>query len=240
MPLADPSTFCTTLDPTTGMDAASGVSFDPATMGITLPGGVFISVVGLDPHRIDTLLTHLNTALAPFQPIFNLVDAVLLAKKVIDKLTAFDLGGAGKALPLFGKAVDRLASLVVQVSIPKTILNTIDVVILMLAVTRSRFEALANAGMLVDRALERAQELNSPQLLAIANCAQSQLDAQTSVLRGTVVPLNRLIGVLNLLCQIAGLPELPLADVEGDLAGVADKLGAVQRTLSSLRDRIPV
>jgi len=245
MPLAPIDEFCVQLDPTTGFKLEGGlpsVSFDPASLGITMPGGSFLQAAGALPQNtVEVLLGELSAALMPFQPIFDILDVLLLMAKVMEAVKTLNLVKLGKTIPPLLSKIDKLKALVPQVAAPLMIVNTIDLIIAFLGVLKVQLHALIDAQLRVDTANARAVSLGAPQLTLAAACGQSQIDAQLSAMVTVAAPINRLLDLLNTLAGIAGLPELPaLGSMSGGVTPATNALDSLVAALTTVRSKIPV
>lgn len=240
MPLPDPESFCVELDPSTGFKLGLDLGFNPFDLVITMPGGATLQAFGAVPQRMAyQLIDQLNAALTPLTPIFDLIDMGLLLFKVLDKLKSLDVFGTLKAFPDFSKAIDKLKGLIPQVSIPLMIKTVIGALLAALAVLRTDFNALVQLQAKIDTGRVRAAALGSSDLSVTLDCAAGQLDAQLSLLQSRARPLNRLLGVLNLLTGIAGIGSLPTLEFSGDASASMTAIDSVMAALRTARSAIP-
>ena len=241
MALPDITTLCIEIDPDTGLKVGLGLTFDPFDLGITFPGGGKLEAAMEDAQMVPRrLMAQLNPALMPLTPLFDLVDALLLAKKVFDAVKTLNAAKIAAVLPDFAKAVDKLKALVPQVSIPLMILNIIDALLALIQLLKLDLQAMVDFQLKLDAADLRAAELGSADLAFITLCGRNQLEAALSVFGKKAAPLNRLIGMLNLLGGIAGLPEIPGLSLSGSASAQLAALDELAAALGRVRAAIPV
>jgi hypothetical protein len=237
MPLPDLSTVCIDLK------VAS------QELCITFPGGaeMCVQVPGVpDPTDVSKqLLAQANAALAPLVPIFNIVDAILAlfncVKAIPDSLgPPPDPTKLAECIPDLAKKIDQLLKLIPQLSIPVLIAGLIDVLLFYLQGFRGQLQAVIAHQARLLAAATRAAELGNVQLRTVVDCATGQMDAYLQNLNEGMKPLNRLVGLLNLFLQLAGLPPIPDFKNLGDDAEAAlAPLDAVIDSLKTVRAGLP-
>ncbi len=199
-----------------------------------------------DPGEIaKDLLAQVNTALSPLQPFFNLLDVI---KAIFDCVQAIpdalsmppDPSGIIACIPALGKAVDKLLKLVPPIPIFELAKDILRVIITALQGVRAKLSAMLRHLARVLAAGVAAQQLGNLQLQLVVDCAQGNLDAQMENMNAGMAPLNRLIGVLNVLLQLAGLDCIPALSGFGELtANVLAPLDATIDLLQQLLALIP-
>lgn len=245
MPLDPVSAFCVQLDAVTGFKvdlSGPSISFDPASLGITFPGGSFLQAAGALPQdTVEVLLGEFSAALMPFQPIFDILDVLLLVAKVMEAVKTLNLFKLGKTIPPLLAKIDKLKALVPQIAAPLMVVNTIDLIIAFLGVLKVQLHAIVDAQLRVDAANARATSLGAPQLALAATCAQSQINAQLGAMIQVAAPINRLLDLLNTVGGLAGLPELPtLGSLSGGVVPAVSALDSLVSALTTVRSKIPV
>lgn len=242
MGIPDLSTLCTEYDVETGFPVSAGVTFDPFQLEIAFPGGGKLSGVMSAPTQAAfDILGQLNSALMPLQPVFDIIDAVMSVKKVFDAVASNPFSIAS-ALPDLLKKVDIIAGFIPQLAVPKMLLGTIDVIIASLASLKVELQALADAQLRISAATAKAEAIGGSvaiNMAIVTSCAQSQLDMQVNILQKKAAPLNRLIGILNILAGIVGI-ELPSIDGGGGISELVDALDSVIDAMTTVRSAIPV
>jgi hypothetical protein len=219
---------------------------------VTFPGGAEMcvqmpSVTVPDPSELSKqLMAQANAALAPLMPVFNIIDAVLAlfncVKAIPDALgPPPDPSKLAKCMPDVAKKVSKLLKLIPQLSVPLMIVGLIDVVLTFLEGIRGQLKAVIAAQVRIAAAATRAAELGNVQLSTIVDCANANIDAQMKNLSESAAPVNRLIGVINLFVELAGLPKLPdLSNLGNDAQAALGVLDPLVDQLKAARSAIPV
>lgn len=244
MPLPDPSTLCVHVDADTGFPVDAELTFDPFALHVQLPGGLRVDAqsVGGSTDVPRQLLAQLNTALAPLQPAFDLIDFALQAKEVFDAVKTLNAIKIGNAVAKLPAKVDKLKAYVPQLSVPLLVKSVLAVVVARLEVVNLDLTALEAAQVRIDAAQAKAVALPSSDLAAVADCAQERNDAHLRLLVREAEPLNRLLGIINILCAVVGLPELPPLGVDGTVTISEYKAGvaAARAAMEHLSGLLPV
>lgn len=219
---------------------------------VTFPGGAEMcvqmpSVSVPDPSELSKqLMAQANAALAPLMPVFNIIDTVIAlfncVKAIPDALgPPPDPSKLAKCLPDVAKKVSKLLKLIPQLSVPLMIVGLIDVLISFLEGVRGQLKAVIVAQVRIAAAATRAAELGNVQLATIVDCANANIEAQMKNLGESAAPVNRLIGVINLFVELAGLPKLPdLSDLGDDAQAALGVLDPLVDQLKAARAAIPV
>jgi hypothetical protein len=237
MPLPDLSEVCIDLKVT------------PQELCITFPGGaeMCVQIPGVpDPTDVSKqLLAQANAALAPLVPVFNIIDAILALFKCV-KAIPDSLGPPpdptklAECIPDLAEKIDKLLKLIPQLSIPVLIAGLIDVLLFYLEGLRGQLQAIIAAQVRIAAAATRAAELGNVQLRTVVDCATGAMDAYLQNLNESMKPLNRLVGLLNLFLQLAGLPPIPdLANLGDDAEAALAPLDAVIDSLKTVRAGLP-
>jgi hypothetical protein len=237
MPLPDLSTVCIDLKVT------------PQELCVTFPGGaeMCVQIPGVpDPTDVSKqLLAQANAALAPLVPVFNIVDAIIAlfncVKAIPDSLgPPPDPTKLAACIPDLAEKIDKLLKLIPQLSIPVLIAGLIDVLLFYLEGLRGQLQAIIAAQVRIAAAATRAAELGNVQLRTVVDCANASMDAYLQNLNEGMKPLNRLVGLLNLFLQLAGLSTIPdLADLGDDAEAALAPLDAVIDSLKAIRAGLP-
>lgn len=223
----------------------------PGELCVVLPGGMSLCVQG-DVEWDDVsalsknLLGQINTALTPLGPFFTVFD-VLIA--VFDCIKAVkeslgpppDPSKLAKCIVNLQKAIDKLLGLHPAISIPKTVKSILTIVITFLQGIRNEVAQLIRFATDINLASLRAAELGNFELVVSGECAASQFDVELNNLNDSIAPLSRLIAVVNLLLDLAGLdciqvPLDKLTGVDDDALALVDK--AIE-FIALVRDAIP-
>ena len=219
---------------------------------VTFPGGAEMcvqmpSVSVPDPSELSKqLMAQANAALAPLMPVFNIIDAVLAlfncVKAIPDALgPPPDPSKLAKCMPDVAKKISKLLKLIPQLSVPLMIVGLIDVLLAFLEGIRGQLKAVIAAQVRIAAAATRAAELGNVQLSTIVDCANANIEAQMKNLGESAAPVNRLIGVINLFVELAGLPKLPdLSNLGNDAQAALGVLDPLVEQLKAARSAIPV
>ncbi len=227
-------------------------------LSIDLPGGVSLQAqleVGQFPNLsviVGALISPLNAALTPLMPIFRILDVVIalieFSKAVPDALgPPPDPTVIIKKLKKLLKAAAKLTSLFPPLSIPIMIVGICKTVAAALLALIEQLEHMLVAQASLDLARGRAATLAAnPLLLAGAarleasiDCAQIDLDLALSLSASGLGPLNKLIDLINLFCDLAKLPRLISLEATGDASGMLAPLRAAVEALSVFCNSIP-
>ena len=237
MPLPDLSTVCIDLKVTS------------QELCVTFPGGaeMCVQIPGVpDPTDVSKqLLAQANAALAPLVPVFNIVDAIIAlfncVKAIPDSLgPPPDPTKLAECIPDLAEKIDKLLKLIPQLSIPVLIGGLIDVLLFYLEGLRGQLQAVIAAQVRIAAAATRAAELGNVQLRTVVDCANASMDAYLQNLNEGMKPLNRLVALLNLFLQLAGLSPIPDFKNLGDDAEAAlAPLDAVIDSLKTIRMGLP-
>jgi len=236
MPLPDPHSVC----------AEVTVDVDLLNLKATLPGGVEISLPTFtapnSQEYVAKLMAQVNAALAPLVPIFRLVD-IMLALKAFASAVPGVLTNPGKVVSALRDLLAKiggLSAILPQISIPIMIRSLLDLLIAYVAAIRVQLVALIAVKASIATAQARAVVLGAANLQVTIGCAQTSLDAQMLAVNSGAAPLNRLIGVINLLGSLIGLPAVPtFNDVGTDPAAALAPVDALSKALVELRAAIP-
>lgn len=215
----------------------------PGSLCVTFPGGVTLCAQdGFDTGDANkitrSLIGQINSALMPLAPFFMTLDVV---KAIMDCITAIPECIAELSpkpildcLPELGKKVEKLLALIPQLSVPVLIKGILDVVVVQLIGLRQDIGALINQQGRIAAAAVRAQELGNVELQAMVDCANANLETQFQNHNAAMTPLNRLVGVVNALLELAGLQGLELLPEFADHldAGVLD---VIDKTISTIQ-----
>jgi hypothetical protein len=239
MPLPDLEPLCVELTVT------------PQQLSVTFPGGATLAPelpdLGIpDPLQLSKqLLGQANTALAPLAPVFNLIDVALAlfnaVKAIPDAISHLNPSKITDALPeLAGKAA-KLLPLVPQLSVPLMIVGLIDTLLAFLGGLAGQLRALIDQQVRIQKAENRAAELGNVQLQGVVDCSKHHVAAQLQSLSELVAPVNRLIALVNVFAQLAGLGPLPdLSSLGSDAAAALQPLEDTIQALQQIRAAIPV
>ena len=239
MPMPNLETLCVELTVT------------PQRLSVIVPGGASLDpelpdLGPADPMRLaKQLLAQANAALAPLGPVFDLIDVGLAlveaVKAIPDAISHLDPGKITDALPELAQKAAKLAPLVPQLSVPLLVVGLIDTLLAFLDGLVVHLRALIGQQARIQKAADRAASLGNAQLQAVADCSRHHVDAQLQSLSESLAPVNRFIGLLNMLGQLAGLGPLPtLSDLGADPAAALQPIADAATLLRQLRAAIPL
>lgn len=209
----------------------------PSELSIVFPGGVRITASagfssGDANAVVESLFGPVNAALAPLNPIFSIFDAI---KAIFDAVSAipktFGLGevppdptALPKAIPPLAAAVSKLLEMYPPVPIVVMVRGILEALVVALGGLRDRFAALVAHAARVTNAQTRAAQLGGTvgaALQLVADKAQANLEVQVANASAGATPLNRLIGLVNALLELAGLPCIPAFGAPTELTEAA-------------------
>lgn len=197
---------------------------------VTFPGGHRVCAqagydLGDPSEIIRLLLGQINSALAPLTPFFDAVDVI---KAIADCVQAIpdalgpppDPTGILNCIPGLVSALDKLLQLIPPIPLFVLIAEILDVLIAALVAFRSQIERLIAKQIRILASATRAAQLGNLQLAIAVDCANGNLEAQIANMNAGLAPLSRLLGVVNLLLELAGLGCIP--PFGPSLAGATD------------------
>lgn len=224
----------------------------PGEICIELPGGATLCAsadveFGDAASIIRGFLGEVNSSLTPLTPFFNVLDVI---KKIFDCIQAvLDVVSEVPpnpqplidCLPGLAAAVDQLLKLLPIYSVPSMIRSILTAIILGLEGLKDEISALILSAARVLQAELRGAELQNPDLVFVAECAAAEFDIEFANYNESLKPLSRLIGVLNTLLELAGLPciKIPLGPAAEISDEILDLIQAAIDALIIVRDAIP-
>lgn len=222
----------------------------PGGTCVVFPGGVKIcATLGLefgDPATIARgLLASSTAATAAIQPIFDIVNAIKAALKVLQAVgDAFgpppDPTGLIDAIPELVTAVDKLLALLPPFSILPMIKGILDVLTLFLGGLVLELHAMSAQARRIAEAVVAAAQPGNEELLAVVACENGNLMAQMGNLSASLGPVNSLLGILNGFLELIGLPPILEVDSLGDdIDAAIAPLEAVVAVLTNVKAVIP-
>lgn len=229
------------------------VDLELLALSVTLPGAATISLATfVAPNAqqyTEKLMAQLNAALTPLVPFFKMLDAMLAIKGFAEAVPGV-VTNPGKVVSKLGELATKigaLAELLPQVSIPITIRSILTLLVAYVAALRSQVAALVTVKQRIAAAQAKVTVLvdagapdAAASLLVTTECAQLSLAAQMTAVSAGAAPFNRLIGVINLIGGLIGLPEIPaFTDVGTDPELALAPIDALSKVLEDLRSSIP-
>lgn len=166
-----------------------------------------------DPMKIlQGFLSQINTALAPLSPIFTIFDVIVA---IVDCIKAVpDMVGPPpdpskliKAIEHLLQVLSKLLGMLPQMSVPKMVKQIlIAIATAMLAFSRELL-AVQHAVEAVTAAATAAAKPGNHPLDLVVSCAQGRIDIRMENLNNATAPINRIIGIVNLLMDLAQMPK---------------------------------
>jgi hypothetical protein len=190
------------------------------------------------------LMGQASSAMAPLQPIFDIVGAI---QAVMDCITAVpemiaNPAALVDAIQTLIEKVDRLASLVPVLSVPLMALDLIDCLLAYLSGLSSLLSGMAAQEARIANAEAVAESEDLDVLRQSAACAREQLDAYFAGVKASGGPVDAIIALLNsFLSVVPGAPEIPgMGDLGESVQEAADSVAALVAVLEGIRRLIPV
>lgn len=236
MPLPDLRTLCVDIDVT------------PGDLCVTFPGGTevcvhFPSLVPPSPDElVRQLFAQLNSALAPLQPVFNIIDVVVAIFDCIKAISTLDPVQIINCIPNLAERVAALLRLIPLLTIPVLVVQFLDILILFL---RGQRNQVARQAAYLQRILAAELAATRPGnvgLNAAIICAREDLANLIRFFNDGATPINRLIGVINLFMETIGLGQYAIPDISNiddeDLAHATAVYDVTIELLTHLRNAI--
>jgi hypothetical protein len=228
------------------------VNFTPQEICITFPGGAqqCVSLPQINPGELDVakqLIAQANAALAPYTPIFNLIDALVAVfdcfKALPDALKPPPDGpnpaGIISCLPGLREKINKLLALLPQFVIPLMVLGILDAIILSLTGLKREIESLVLAQTRALKSATKASKLGNFKLQQVVDCKLESLDIQFKNLNEGIAPLNHFMATLKLFLDLAQLPGLPaIPDLSGEAEAALTPLQEAIDGLRAVRDAV--
>lgn len=219
---------------------------------IPLPGGVVLCAqAGFETQDPEVILKGLfgqaQAGLAPFSPLFNLLEIAILIFKcltsVVDAIKAVppDPTKPGKCLEELKQKVDALLKLVPALSVPATARAVLNSIISFLRTMKAKIALFIAKFQRITAARLRAEEIGLDALKTELDCAESQLTLEFESVNKSLGPVNQLIAIVSAFMQIAGLGCIPaIGDFTTDFSqDLLSPIDSVISLLETIRDTIP-
>lgn len=182
---------------------------------ITFPGGLELkaalnSITPPTSYEVAmALLGQLNTALAPLQPIFIILDVILAIMEFLKVVTTLSVGKMVEALKDLAEKLLKLLALLPQFSIALMILGVIDTILVFLQGLVSVLKTWATTQFRISSA-PRGKYDSLDQILA---CTSAYLDAQVQAMSQNLGMVKYLIGLINGFMDLIGLGDYGIPDI---------------------------
>lgn len=217
---------------------------------IRMPGGATLSVMTpeINPDSLSVaknLMMQANAALAPLQPIFKIIGAILSVKDAIDAIPDTlgpppDPTALIEKISAMAEKIAELAALIPQLSTPIMVLDIVDVIITALEGIVQQYTAIIAQDLRI--AAARGTAVDGDPLIEVLDCAQAINDQLKTEAAASLEGVGGLLVVLNLVLEfIPGVePIPPLTDIGDDAAAAILMLNDFVDVLRTARDTIPV
>lgn len=206
---------------------------------LSLPGGVELR--DLDPSRV------VQPALTPLAPLFNVLEAVLAIFDCVQAVPESfgpppDPSALISAIADAVRKISRLVGLVPQLSLPRTILGLIDILLGLLEDAVGALRQLVDRLAIIARAEERARELGDEDLSAILGVARANVAIEAAQIASRLGAAGGIFGLLGVFMQLIGGPEIPNLDRPplDDLEEFVSTLESLVQALRTARRAIPL
>lgn len=217
----------------------------PGEICIPMPGGsqVCATLPDLVPPAPDKFVRQLfgqvNAALAPLEPVFNIIDAVVATFECIKATSTLNPQKIIECIPNLAEKVGALLQLIPQLSLVGTVAALIEVIILFLQSQQTQIRRMKD---LLTRLLDAETAATRPGNLALADilpCAFDDLDKLVVWQNESNKPVNRLIGVINLFLEIIGLEDYQIPCI-GSLASDLDLIDKQLELIDALIELLTI
>lgn len=166
-----------------------------------------------DPLKIlQGFLAQINTALAPLSPIFTIFDVVVAIFDCIKAIPESlgpppDPTALANAIARLVEVIGELLGLLPQMSVPKLVKQIMIVIATALLAFQRELLSLVRGLEYITTMATFASKPGNHALNLVISCAQGRVDIRLENLNASIAPLNRLLGILNLLMDLAQMPE---------------------------------
>ena len=221
----------------------------PGELCVTFPGGATICAqvgyeIGDIPEIVQNMLDSLNTALAPLVPFLNMIDVI---KAIVDCIQAIpDCLSPPSPTPLVEcipnliEKLNKILELIPPFPIFKLVKGILNVIIQGLIGLRARIVAILRQIERILQAATKAQAVGNLALQLVVDCANGNMDAKLENLNAQFLPLNRLLGLVNLLLELIGVDCIPALEGLAELGEEAlAPLDATIELLQAIYAAIP-
>jgi hypothetical protein len=232
--------------------ACAKVTATPGGICITFPGGVQLCAqaglrFGDTAALTESLFASINAALMPLQPFFNIIDVFVAIMNCIQAIPQ-SLVPVPNPKPIadcikgLGEALAKLLAMLPILSVPRLVKGILLAIVLALSGLKNELLVLIEQQKRIADAATKAAEPGNLTLQTVVDCATGNFDVQMANLNAGLAPLNRLIGLINVLLKlIPNGPTVPsLADLGTDAEQALHVLDDALSVLSDIANAIPV
>jgi hypothetical protein len=186
-------------------------------------------------------------ALTPLVPMFNVIDTIVAMFNCIKAIPDTigpppDPTALMTCLQDLGEKISKLLALMPQLSLPMLIVGLIDLVIDTLRKARTELLHLQQQMVQILGVIDRARDLDDAGLMAIAMCAEANVNQEAANVGKSLASLGKLFGLINLFMGMVGGPEIPdLSILAGrPLDEVIEPIDSLVEALQTARQAVPV
>ncbi len=225
------------------------LSTGPGELCVIFPGGARVCAqfgydTGDSGEIVKSMLGALNAALVPLGPFFDMLDLfkaiVDCIQAIPDSILSLNPAPIVNCIPHMVKAVDKLLALLPPFPIFVLVKGIVGVIITGLRAVQEKLRALIVYQVRLVTAATRASQLGNVQLQAAVDCATGNFDAQLTNMNTQFLPLNRLIGIINVLLELVGVDCIPtIGGIAGASQAAIDALDVVITFLETVAAAIP-
>jgi hypothetical protein len=229
--------------------ACANVVQVPGGVCITFPGGAQLCVqtgirTGDYMAMVEAFFSMINSTLMPLVPFFNILDVLIALFNCIQSVPKIlvDPGALVDCIKQLAQAIAKILAMLPPLSIPRMIKGILLVIGLILTGFALEMQALIAQQQRILRAATAAAQPGNVHLQAVVNCATGNFDLQLQNLNAAMAPLNRLIGLINiLLALVPGSPSVPsIGNLGSDAEGALRVLQEAGQTITEIANLIPV
>ena len=225
---------------------ACDVAYPPRACCIPLPGGLEVCVLypSIEATELEVLVqlfAQVNAALAPFAPLFNVLDVILAIVECIKALPKSILPPNPvpivQCLVKLIEVVLNLLKLIPPFSLLFTVAALLDCLLLLISALRKvAVDLVERQARLIAAALTPVD----PQAQFLITCEINNFNLLLASLNEYLKPLNRLIGVINFFLLFFGQEIPSFASGADNLIGLIATLDVAYTTVDNIRNFIPV
>jgi hypothetical protein len=202
-------------------------------LSITLPGGAVIGVQSQDIFTTNAelcrlLLGQLQGVMAPMAPLFTMVQGVLCLKDIVtsipEAIVTLDPTKITETIERCTPTIEKLLSLIPQISAPAMLASVLDVLICVLNGTIDELEICVQKTAAINALQSRVQGPNDPLTDIIACAAQLTATRQCAVIE-SLGPLDVIIELVNVFMEMIGQDPIEgLGEATADATALIEQL----------------
>lgn len=224
-------------------------TIDLSALTIPLPGGIEVgpSISSRLASVTDLILSTVSqaspalAAFVPFMKMLATMEAVAAVLKAIPKaIVTFNPMELVDALVALALAMSELLKLLPPLVLPLSIMRFIALIVLLLEELIASLYVLADAVEAAEYAIAKGQERVDEDLIAIGQCAKSNVEAEIERTMSIMTMLGAPIRLINVFLALLGQPCFRFdPDPEMDVQGLILFLQAILDFLTTINISIP-